>query len=118
MELADLAERVAEYGSLALVITVGDDSRPHVVSANVRMAGDRVEAEVGRTTTANAGANPDVSIVWAALDGGDYCLIVDGRASVGGGGAVEVRPTRAVLHRLASATGDGPSCVTVLDQRG
>ena len=33
------------------------------------------------------------------------------------GKQVRIEPSRAVLHRVASAEGDGPSCITVLDQR-
>jgi hypothetical protein len=41
----------------------------------------------------------------------DYSLIVDGTAlAATGEGALAVAPTRAVLHRVAGAAGDGPTC--------
>ena len=113
VELGELQERLEEYGPVAFLVTVGDDARPHIVSVSIAPDGDVLTAGAGRTTARNIGSNPTVSLVWAAHPAGDYCLIVDGGATVVGE-TVEVRPTRAVLHRLAGAAGDGPSCITVL----
>jgi hypothetical protein len=112
VELGELEDRLEEYGPIAFLVTVGG-GRPHIVSVSVALDGGVLSAGAGRTTSANIAANPTVSLVWAARPGSDYCLIVDGAASVVGD-AVEVEPTRAVLHRLAGAPGDGPSCITVL----
>lgn len=114
VELDELRERVAEYGSVAYLVTVGEDGRPHVVSVKVGLDGDALAAPAGRTTTANARARPDVTLLWPSR--GDYALIVDGTARVDDE-RVLVEPLRAVLHRVASAPDDVPSCVTVLDRR-
>ena len=120
VELADLEARIEEFGPIALVVTVGSDSRAHVVSVAIALDGSELRSDVGRTTAGNATANPSVSIVWSARPGGDYCLIVDGDAAVttdDESAELRVQPRRAVLHRIASASADLPSCVTVLDQR-
>jgi hypothetical protein len=120
VEIAKLGEQVAAFGPVALVVTVGASGRPHIVSARVGLAGEELVAEVGRTTSGNVEQTSTASLVWPAAAGGDYCLIVDGSGSVRGEGddqRVVVTPTRAVLHRVADAAGEGPSCVTVLDQR-
>jgi len=121
VELADLQERLSEYGPIAFLITVGDTGSPHVVSVRVGWQDGHLVVGAGRTTAANATANPAVTAVWPAIGGGDYCLIVDGTGRIEGADderQLRIEPVRAVLHRVASAGTDGPSCVTVLDQRG
>ena len=115
VELEELRDRLAAYGAVGLLITVGDDGRPHVVSVAVSIDERELVAGAGRTTSTNIGANPAVSIVWAAPPGSDYCLIVDGSARVQDD-RVRVTPGRAVLHRIAGAPGEGPSCITVLSR--
>jgi hypothetical protein len=135
-----LRDRVSEFGSTAFLVTVGDDGRPHVVSVQVGTDGDALVVSAGRRTTANVAVRGDVTLLWPApavpgsrvepgeagcggenLEPGatvgldDYGLIVDGAGEVVGGDApvVSIRPTAAVLHRLADAT-DGPTCVPIL----
>jgi len=108
-----LPEHVARFGEHAHLVTVGEGGKPHVVSVLVGLEAERLLTDAGRTTTANAAATPTVSLVWVAPPGEDYSLIVDGTAAVVGE-QLSIRPTRAVLHRVATAAGDGPSCLTVL----
>lgn len=84
-----------------------------MVSVSVALDDGVLTAGAGRTTSTNIAAHPNVSLVWAAAPGASYCLIVDGAASVVDE-VVRVEPSRAVLHRLAGAAGEGPSCITVL----
>jgi hypothetical protein len=114
--MTGLREQLDEYGTAAHLVTVGEGGSPHVVSVVVELDGDRLRTTAGRTSTANATANPGVTLVWAARPGEDYSLLVDGRAEVAGG-SLTVSPTRAVRHRVVTAAGEGPSCVTVLDTR-
>jgi hypothetical protein len=128
VELAELRQRVADHGPAALLVTVGDDGGPHVVSVEVALTDGALVAGAGRTTVGNVERRSAVTLVWPAPAGSDYCLLVDGAASViaageaasasAAGAQVVVAPSRAVLHRLAGA-GDaaGPSCITILDQR-
>jgi len=109
----DLREEVARVGSTAFALTAGADGHPHVVSVAVSWDGDRLTFAAGNTTRGNVAANPRTSLLWSALDGEDYSLIVDGAGEVRDD-IVEVAPDRAVLHRLADAAGDGPSCVKIL----
>ena len=111
--MTGLREQLEAYGPAAHLVTVGDGGRPHVVSALVESDGDRLRTTAGHTTSANARANPAVTLVWAAPAGEAYTLIVDGRAEPADGHLV-VSPVRAVRHRVVTAPGDGPSCITVV----
>jgi hypothetical protein len=113
VDLAALEERMAEYGARAYVLTVSDDLAPHAVSVRVELRDGRLVAAVGRHTAANLAQRPDVTLLWPPPDaGGAYSLIVDGRAAPPDGeGPVAIEPTTAVLHRVAGAAGDGPSCL-------
>ena len=120
VELGELEAKVRELGTTPFLVTVRDDLRPHLVSVAAGWEGDALVMSVGSTTAANARERNEVSLVWPSTVG-DYALIVDGAAVVepagsSGSAVVRVEPARAVLHRLASAVGDGPSCITVLSR--
>ncbi|MBN2623828.1 MAG: hypothetical protein JXA83_10685 [Acidimicrobiales bacterium] len=116
VELEALAARVAEYGSRAYLLTVTDDRVPHVVSVEVAVQDGLLVTSVGRSTGANLGARPRATFLWPPPEpSGDYSLIVDGTAvDPSGEGPITIEPTRAVLHRVAGATGTGPTCVPVM----
>lgn len=124
--LDDLRTALAERPSSAYLLTVSDDGRPHAVHVGLAWDGDRLAADVGRRTAANAAARPSaVSLVFPVRTDDDYSLIVDGTASVaesaadGGDRRVLVAPTKAVLHRPAAApdpaSACGSDCVPLLD---
>ena len=117
VELSELADKMRDFGSIAYLITTGDEGAPHVVSIVLNWDGEDIAAAVGNRTQANARTRPDVTLLWPGTAGADYSLIVDGTARVTGDGRVAVTPTRAVLHRLPSADTSLPSCVPVLDRR-
>jgi hypothetical protein len=108
-----LREQLDAYGAAAHLVTVGAGGRPHVVSVVVEADGELLRTTAGRTTSANAAANPAVTVVWAAPPGEEYTLLVDGRAEPVDEQLVVV-PTRAVRHRVVTAPGEGPSCITIL----
>ena len=113
--LAELAKRIDEYGAMAHLISVSGDGEPHVVSVKVDWDGDRLTAGAGNRTAGNVDGNPTVSLLWAAPVGNDYSLIVDGNANVSADRTVlSITPTAAVLHRVAAAANDGPSCIKVI----
>jgi hypothetical protein len=120
VELEALRDQIDSFGPQAFVVTVSPHGTPHVVSAVLRLQGDQLAVEVGRTSRANAAAHPAVTLLWSPGAGGEYSLIVDGTAEVGGddgdgdAGTVTIEPTAAVLHRIPGALGDGPGCVPVL----
>ena len=90
------------YGFL---ITVGDDSRSHVLALRPQIAaveGDLVIwfATESRRAASNAGVRPEVTIVFPTGDEGGMSLIVDGTATATPN-RIDVRPSRATLHRAA-----------------
>jgi hypothetical protein len=124
--LEELRAALAERPSSAYLLTVADDGRPHAVHVALAWDGDRLAADVGRRTAANAAARPTaVSLVFPVRTPDDYSLIVDGSAQVaaavadGGDRRVLVSPTKAVLHRPAAApdpsSACGSDCVPLLD---
>lgn len=97
VDLSALAGTLAEY-SFAYLVTVGDDYRAHTVAVDPVMTGGAlVVASVGNSTRRNAGAHPDVTLVWPPREPGGLTLIVDGTADVADAG-LRVTPTGAVLH--------------------
>lgn len=115
VDLADLAEQIKAFGPVAYLVTTGEDARPHVVSVAVEWDGDDLAAGAGNRTSTNAEAHPAVSLLWPGAPGADYSLIVDGQGRVDRAQErIFVRPSRAVLHRVAGANASLPSCVTVL----
>ncbi len=114
VDLGALGERLAEYGPRAYLLTVTDDHLPHVVSVEVTLQGDHLATSVGRRTGANLAARPTTTFLWPPGADGDYSLIVDGTAvDASGEGPLSVLPTAAVLHRVAGAPGEGPTCLPV-----
>ncbi len=116
VSLEELWGKIEEFGDHPYVITSSVDGRPHVVSVPARVEDGCVVVTAGRTTSANVAANPVATLLWAAPAGAPYSLIVDGEGTRADGDAdeVAVRPTRAVLHRVAGVAEDVPSCVEVL----
>jgi hypothetical protein len=107
VDVGELAERLAEHG-FAYLVTVGGDHRAHVVATAPVLDGGRlVIAALGRHSTANATATPDVTLVWPPTAEGGYSLIVDGTATVEGDTA-RVVPTSAILHRPAAGEPSEP----------
>ncbi len=110
VDLAALRAQIQRFGSNAILVTTSDDGPPHVSSVVVTFAGDDLAMGAGRRTRANVAQHPDVALVWTAEIDPDYCLIVDAVVDEPPGESLIVRPTAAVLHRLASAPGEIPQC--------
>jgi hypothetical protein len=114
--LDELARRVKEFGPHPFLVTTGADQRAHVVSVTAAFDGSRFTLPAGKTSRANLAATEAATLLWAGT-GGPYGLIVDGTAAVDEPAElVTVTPTRAVLHRLADASADLPSCVRIEEQ--
>ena len=109
MSLEELGRRVDEYGALAFLVTT-DGTSPHIVSVNVTFDGTSFSVPAGRSSQRNIEATATATLLWPGREGGSYGLIVDGEATHDGDIAA-LRPTTAVLHRLADAPRDIPSCV-------
>lgn len=114
VDLHALDAEIARYGDVAFLVTAAAGSRPHVVSVRVHFAGGVLTMAAGRTSRANVAVAPEVALCWSGEPGGEYCLLVDGRAVADDAAeTVTVTPTGAILHRLAGASGDLPYCVPV-----
>jgi hypothetical protein len=114
VDLAALRDAIAEHGPAAYLVTVNADGTPHVVSAVVTCEADALTAPAGRTTRASAAARPAVALLWPPGPDPAYSLIVDATyRGTAGVDAIAVEPHSAVLHRVADAAGDGPTCIAV-----
>ncbi len=113
VEIAELEERIAEYGAQAFLVTVRDEGTPHVVSVVVRVEAGRLRMGAGSRTRANLGQRPTATLLWSPLPAGAYSLIVDATADPAGGDdeSIALDVSSAVLHRMAGASGDGPTCL-------
>jgi hypothetical protein len=120
VELQAVRDRIAEFGTVAYLVTVSDEGRAHVVSVDVRVEGDRLIVPTGRTSRRNLEANPELTLLWPPGPDPAYSMLVDAVATAFSEESAEatVEPHSAVLHRVAGATGDGPNCVPVTDVGG
>ena len=108
-----LAQHIRDFGGNPHLVTVSADGHAHVVSAAAPLDDGSFEIRAGRTTRTNVATNAAVTLLWTRADG-PYSLIVDGDAHLANDGeAIVVVPTRAVLHRLADASSELPSCVPI-----
>ena len=115
VELDGLWERIGAFGERAYLVTVTPEATPHVVSVVVDRVGDHLAVGAGRRTRANLGANPALTLLWPPAADPTYSLVVDATfvADLDGGERVALEPTSAVLHKVAGADGDGPTCAPV-----
>ena len=117
VELRDVVPEIERFGTLATLITVGEQGHPHVGSVLVEVGEERLVVRVGPTTAANMDRRPAVLLSWLPSAGGDYQLIVDGVAEADGApdgdGLIPVRVEirKGILHRLAGRTDAGPTCL-------
>lgn len=120
VDLGELGQHLQRH-PFAYLLTVGEDLRAHAVAVTPTLEeGGLLMTGLGRRTSDNIAARPDVSLVWPPYEPGGYSLIVDGRATVIDETA-RVEPGHAVLHRPAdhatsdpagsAATGCGNDCV-------
>lgn len=110
VDLDQLADALADF-TFAYLITVGDDHRAHTVAVQpVLVDGVLDVGAIGKSTRSNAGAHPDVTVVWPPREAGGYTLIVDGQGQPADADGLKVVPSRAVLHRPAAP--DSPATAT------
>ncbi len=96
--LDELAARIAERRGGAFLVTVGADESAHVASVRPEWQGDTLTVPTGRTSRANVGVHPTVTLLWPGEPDDEYALLMDGRANATADG-LTVQPARAVLHR-------------------
>lgn len=104
-----LAGALGEF-RFAYLVTVGDDYRIHTVTVQPELRERVVDVGlIGDRTRANVESHGAITLLWPPSDPDDYSLIVDGQAVIvetDGGAALQVVPTRALLHRNADGPGD------------
>lgn len=101
VDLDQLAGALADF-TFAYLVTVDDGYRAHTVAVEPALDDGVLDVgAVGATTRNNAGAHPDVTVVWPPREPGGYTLIVDGCARLTDS-ALSIVPARAVLHRPAA----------------
>src|SRR4051794_19656466 len=123
VDLAELEQHAAAR-PFAYLLTTGEEGRPHVIAVSPEFVAapngpesndttdsenalDHLEVDAGGRTARNAGARPQVALVWPPGVEGGYSLVVDADATVAddastaSGVRVTLRPTSAVLHRPA-----------------
>jgi hypothetical protein len=105
VELDRLLEVAAGFGTVPMLLSTDDDTRPRAAATALTWDGVHATCRVGRRTLANASIRPLVSLLWPAPPGQRFALLVDGRVSVATpdadpreGGWVSVLATRAILH--------------------
>src|SRR3954447_8285414 len=112
VDLDQLGDALADF-TFAYLITVGDDYRAHTVAVQpVLVDGVLDVGAIGKSTRSNAGAHPDVTVVWPPREAGGYTLIVDGQGQPTDDG-MKVVPSRAVLPRPATpdTAATNPGCL-------
>lgn len=110
--LERLQQAAAEYDG-GYLVTVGEDSRPHAVYVAPVWEEGALVAEIGTRSAANATLHPEVALVYPPRVLGGYSLIMDGTATVAPGDGkrgVRVVPTKAMLHRPATAPDPARAC--------
>jgi hypothetical protein len=108
VDVDQLADALADF-TFAYLITVGDDFRAHTVAVQPRLVdGVLGVGSIGNSTRKNVGKHDGVTLVWPPSEPGGYTLIVDGQGQPTED-ALHVVPTRAVLHRPATA--DTPATI-------
>lgn len=103
--LEDLATAFAQYAE-GYLLTVATDATTRAVSVRPRLVDGRVVVGAGRSSSANAAANPHVTVLWPPTAEKGFTLLVDGTATVDGD-EIRIEPSSAVLHR-PTYHADGP----------
>lgn len=97
----ELAEALAPY-PWGYLLTVGEAQRTHALAVPTDFRDGALHLRGGRSSLANAAAEPQVTMVFPHPAPGGYSLIVDGVAS-SDGEALAIAPQHAILHRPAIA---------------
>lgn len=109
--MTTLAEALADYGPQAYLLTVAPEG-PHTSVVLVTLNGRRCRFTPSKSARRNAGAHPQVSLLWPAREPDGYCVILNGRLSLNGEGEAELEISKSVLHRPGSPQHAGGACTS------
>jgi len=103
VDLDRLADALDDY-TFAYLVTVDDDYHAHMVAVEPVLLNGVIDVgPVGGSTRRNLALHSDITLVWPPAQRGGYSLIVDGKGQpTEAGSALQIAPTRAVLHRRAA----------------
>jgi len=113
VDLTALRAQIARFGPTAFLVTTTASGAPHVTSVTVDAAPDELTMGCGRRTKANVEGRPELTLLWPVGPDPAYCLIVDARTVAVVDETLHAHPTSAVLHRVADARKDIPSCLPI-----
>jgi len=102
VDVSQLATELERFGASAYVLTVRDDSTPHVAHVTFTLRDGALRCGASRTAARNVADRPTMSVLWPPYEPGGYSMIVDGDCAVDGDELV-ITPTSGVLHRPAPA---------------
>ncbi|MEE6135486.1 pyridoxamine 5'-phosphate oxidase family protein [Mycobacterium sp. 050128] len=110
VDLDQLTGALADF-TFAYLITFGDGRHAHAVAVHpVLIDGVLEVGSIGNSTRNNIARHDAVTLVWPPREPDGYSLIVDG-TGLAGDDALQVVPSRAVLHRKAAPqTVTRPGC--------
>jgi hypothetical protein len=116
VDLDQLAAALEDF-TFAYLVTVGDDYRAHTVAVEPVFADGVINVgPVGGGTRRNLAQHDGVTLVWPPSQPGGYTLIVDGRGHpTDGDAALQIVPSRAVLHRKAAPDSAAAAAVCLHD---
>lgn len=105
VELDELLEVAAGFGTVPMLLTVDGDGRPRASAVSVTWDGVVARVRAGRRSVANASDRPLVSLLWPAPPGERFALFVDGETrstepapDPRDGGFVTVEALGGILH--------------------
>lgn len=116
----DLAREISTR-AVAYLVTVSPDGDPHTAQVSVGELASAGEehalpvTQLGRTSLRNIASDSQISLMWPPSDPTGYTLIVNGEAGssvteVETSGALDLKVTRAVLHRPGEVPAGSSLC--------
>ena len=97
-----LAEALQTYGHEALLLTIGNGG-PHASNVTVELVERTMKCIPSKTAAKNIHSDPNVSLVWPAIESGGYAIIANGVTNLEsdpmGFSRAEIKLTKSVFHR-------------------
>lgn len=97
-----LESALQTFGDEALLLTVGD-SGPHTCTVSVELIDRTITCIPSQTSAGNIKTQPNISLVWPAIESGGYAIIANGvtvlEADEAGFSRATIQLTKSVFHR-------------------
>lgn len=108
MLIRTLAEAISHYGSDAYLLTVAPDG-PHTSPVTMEYRDARIVCPLRASAARNIAHQPNISLLWPAIESGGYALIVNGVADIAQQAETimaSITLSKAVLHRAGPRAED------------